>query len=122
MSLSYASAGHPDAFIISRSGKVRVSLESTGLPLGVLNGESFPAGPQAEFQTGDTLLLLTDGVLEAASPEGEAFGVARAIEVVRQNGSLSAAELIETLYRQVRDFAKEAPVDDDITAVVVKVA
>jgi serine phosphatase RsbU (regulator of sigma subunit) len=67
------------------------------------------------------VLFLTDGIAEATTPQGVAFGIERTLEVVRANRHRSAAEIVEALYRSVRSFAQDAPQEDDITAVVLKV-
>src|SRR5262249_11595589 len=82
-SCAYASAGHSAGYVRDRSGAVRCRLESTGLPLGVSPDAPFPTRTGIALQPGDLLLLLTDGILEARSPDGDAFGVQRALDVIR---------------------------------------
>jgi serine phosphatase RsbU (regulator of sigma subunit) len=120
--LSYTSAGHPPAYVMSASGGIRGTLESTAIPLGILVDEPFPVGPQIELASGDVILLLTDGVTEAFAPSGEAFGIDRALRTLRESRARSAAEIIDDLYKAVKEFSGESELTDDITAVVIKVA
>jgi PAS domain S-box-containing protein len=120
-SCAYASAGHSAGYVLDRSGAVRCRLESTGLPLGVSPDATFPTRTGIALQPGDLLLLLTDGILEARSPDGEAFGVQRALDVIRVYRADSARQIAVNLYHAVRAFTQETPQQDDITAVVVKV-
>jgi len=117
----YASAGHPAGYVLDSSGAVKAELESTGLPLGVQPEAEFPEGGSIVLEPGDTLLLLTDGILEARSPEEVPFGVDRALETVRANRNGTAGEILKSLIRAACDFSRrEAPLDD-MTAIAVKV-
>ena len=74
------------------------------------------------LERGDTVLLLTDGVLEASSPEGGAlFGEERVLEVVSASRGKTAAEIVEDLFRAIRGFTRREKPTDDMTAVVIKV-
>lgn len=122
--LRYAAAGH-QGFIVRSSGEV-ATIDSQELPLGL--GADLVAGIEGEavLQPGDLLLLMTDGIYEAVAPQGlprsgaTMFGVARALDVVRKNVHCSAAEIIERLIAQVRQFAARRAMDDDMTVVVIK--
>ena len=71
--------------------------------------------------SGDMVVLLTDGVLEARSPREEPFGARRAIEVVRAHQDRSTREIIDRLYRAVCEFCQSDELWDDLTAMIVKV-
>jgi phosphoserine phosphatase RsbU/P len=117
-SFVYASAGH-QCFLLGPGDEVQ-SLDCTSLPLGILPGRVPGSHPRA-LQPGQLVLFLTDGIAEATTPQGVAFGIERTLEVVRANRHRSAAEIVEVLYRSARSFAQDAPQEDDITAVVLKV-
>jgi serine phosphatase RsbU (regulator of sigma subunit) len=69
---------------------------------------------------GDVVLVVSDGVTEAWSPDGLAFGYERALEVVRANMDKTSREIVAVLYSIVREFAAGAPQADDTTIVVIK--
>jgi len=117
-SFVYASAGH-QCFLLGPGDEVQ-PLDSTYMPLGVLPGRVPSARPRT-LQPGQVVLFLTDGVSETASPQGVAFGIERTLDVLRANRHRPAGEIVETLYRSARNFAEDAPQQDDITAVVLKV-
>lgn len=117
--LVYASAGHPPGYLLDSQGNIKRELGSTGIPLGIDEASTFGASDVA-LQAGDLVLLLTDGVLEAAAPDKTLFGVQRALEVVRQNRARPSRQIIEALYVAIREFAPMTR-NDDVTAVVVKV-
>jgi serine/threonine protein phosphatase PrpC len=73
-----------------------------------------------DFEPGDILVLLSDGIYEYHDPDGEQFGEARVEELVRANHDKPMAELSKLLLDAVRAFARGAPQEDDITFVLVK--
>ena len=81
--LFYSNAGHPSGYIFNRTGEVKSSLDSTSTPLGIVPDEEFPIGSPFMLEPGDLILLFTDGVFEARSPEGIPFGLERVLQVVR---------------------------------------
>ena len=122
LSLSYTSAGHLPGYVMNAAGAVTRTMDSTGMPLGVIDDGQFPAGRPIELQSGDLILLLTDGVIEANSPDGASFGTERALQVMRDNRSRSAAELVEALHEAVKGFTEQPFLEDDLTAITIKVA
>ena len=120
-SFTYASAGHPKGYILDAAGTVKEALPSTSIPLGIEENAVFPASSEILLQPGDLVLLLTDGIAEARSPEDTPFGIQRSLDLVRHCRDASAAEIVEQLYRAVRAFSRNLPQFDDITATVIKV-
>jgi serine phosphatase RsbU (regulator of sigma subunit) len=118
LAFRYASAGH-QCYLFGSTGDVE-SLESTGLPLGIMPG-TIPSAAPRTLVPGQVVLLVTDGVEEAHSPDGTCFGIQRVLDNVRANRDRRAGEMVERLYREVRSFAQESPQEDDITVVVIKV-
>jgi serine phosphatase RsbU (regulator of sigma subunit) len=121
-SLMHASAGHyPPGFVLSGDGALKATMYGTGIPLGIESDARFPVDRAIPLDLGDLVLLLTDGVKEAQSPEGTEFRSERALDVVRSARARGARQIVEGLIRSVQDFVGDQPQADDITAVVVKV-
>jgi serine phosphatase RsbU (regulator of sigma subunit) len=120
-SFVYASAGHPTGYILGSSGEVKAHLESTGPPLGIMPDAIFPVGCPMALEPGDLVLLLTDGLPEARSPEDSSFGIERAIDVVRNNRDQTAGEIVASVYRALQGFSRRDAPLDDVTVVVIKV-
>jgi len=120
-SLAYASAGHPPAHVLDSAGKVKQALPRTGIPLGMRPDTQYTSSPSLPLETGDIILLLTDGIEEALSPDGELFGSQRALDVVREHRAKSAQQIVDQLYQAVRTFSGTTTQNDDITAVAIKV-
>jgi serine phosphatase RsbU (regulator of sigma subunit) len=119
--LSYVNAGHPSSYVLDASGRLTARLPSTGLPLGVDAEAIFPTGDSHQLNPGDVVLLLTDGLLEAMSPDGDYFGAERLLDILSANRAKPAAEIITAIYRALQEFSGGVPLVDDVTLVVVKV-
>jgi PAS domain S-box-containing protein len=118
--LSYASAGHPEGFVISARGDVKELLEPTGVALGFLPDSDYVNARDIELEEGDILAVFTDGLVETRSPDGELFTVERAIEVVRESRAASAREIVERLQEAVRAFRSGMHQEDDITMAICR--
>jgi sigma-B regulation protein RsbU (phosphoserine phosphatase) len=69
---------------------------------------------------GDWLIVFSDGVSEALSASGEEYGESRIVSVVQRNQSLEPQKLLESIFADVRTFARGAAQNDDITAMVLR--
>ncbi len=118
---TYASAGHPMGYVLGASGDVKSRLESTGMPLGIDSDVSYPTATAVALSPNDVVLLVSDGVLEASSPDGELFGVRRLLEVVRAHRHSRAREIAESIYHAICAFSRSGELADDVTATVLKV-
>ena len=114
----FASAGHP-AYLI-RAGGDATKLESMSVPIGVRRDELFTLSSRIRFRPGDILMLVSDGVFEARSAQGEYFGVQRAMSTVLSNREENSATIVQRLHDAAMNFSEGRTLDDDLTAVVVK--
>lgn len=120
-SFTYVSAGHPTGHVLTSAGTVRAALPSTGMPLAIMVDANFPAASALSLEPGEGVLLLTDGIMEAHSPDETLFGIERTLETVRTNWHRTARQIIDTLYSRVRTFCGATTQLDDMTAIVIKV-
>lgn len=105
--------GLPDGYLIRRDG-TRETLPSDHLPLGVVSPERFSVDLTAyEAQEGDTVVFTTDGVMEASSPDGEAFGEPRLMAALDGQAGAPFDRVIEAL----RAFTGAREWADDLTLV-----
>jgi PAS domain S-box-containing protein len=119
-SLTYINAGHPSGYVLDSAGCVTSELTTSGPPLGIVKDYEYSTLGPVTLDPGDILVLLTDGILEAASPHDELFGSQRALDAVRQSREKTAMEIVEDLMSAVAAFSGAAEFDDDRTALVVK--
>jgi sigma-B regulation protein RsbU (phosphoserine phosphatase) len=115
--LTYINAGHNSPVVRRRNGNME-RLESSTVPLGITSNAPFPVG-FVDLQPGDTLVLFTDGVVEAFNAAGEEFSDPRWLNVIRALPSLTAADSLRLLMKSVEDFVGVTRQSDDITCLVL---
>lgn len=116
--LSYANSGQR-AYLIDTDGNARL-LEPTSIPLNVREDEVIPTSETIPLSPGEMVILFTDGITETVSPDGEMFGVARMLNLIREHRERPASEIVDTLFKTTRAFAFGGRQEDDMTAVLVK--
>lgn len=118
--VSYASAGHPPACVLKGNGSTHVKrLEATGMPIGVEEG--LIETKRASIDTGDLVLALSDGILEAHHTPRNQFGFDRTIDLVTEHRQSDPVDIINRLNDAVRAFCEPSSPPDDMTSVVLKV-
>ncbi len=118
--LSYASAGHNPPLLYRPSTNGTAWLKPTGAAIGLMEDYRLQL-ENVQLQEGDTLLLYTDGIIEALNPQGnEQFGYDRLAEIIQQNEALPANELTQKIRQAVNDFTHGSLLADDITLIVCK--
>jgi sigma-B regulation protein RsbU (phosphoserine phosphatase) len=115
----YTSAGHNPPFLLHSDGTHQRLREGGGV-LGVFPNQKFDLG-SAQLAPGDRVILFTDGVTEATSPEGEEFGEARLLGLLEQNRASSAEELQKRILDAAAAFSG-GHWYDDITLLVLAVS
>lgn len=119
--LAYASAGHVNGFLLGENAGNAVPLESTGPPLGLFAESRFGWRDNIPLESGQTLLLMTDGAAESAAQDGTEFGYERVLACVAEQRTQSAQSIAEGIFAAARSFVNYEPQADDITSVVVKI-
>jgi serine phosphatase RsbU (regulator of sigma subunit) len=114
--LRLANAGHPLPYVAA-VGEV-LELRAKGMPLGLLPGMSYEER-EATLSPGATLVLHSDGLAEAHSPDGEMFGLPRLVKVIEN--SLQEEDLIGALLAELDRFTGPGwEQEDDITLVTLQ--
>jgi phosphoserine phosphatase RsbU/P len=116
--LRWANAGHPTPYLV-RPGSEMVPLESTGLPLGLLEHATYET-KTIQLQSGDKVLLYSDGLSEAESADGEFFDRKGLGETLKTHATLGSSDLHAKLVEAVEDFTEGAELGDDITMLVLE--
>jgi serine phosphatase RsbU (regulator of sigma subunit) len=118
MTLSYSNAGHNPPLLLKANGETQI-IEHGELPLGMFSGTRYHEY-HLLIEPGDVLVLYTDGVTEALSPEGVEFGRDRLLQAVKENCEQPARELIASLEMAVLGWTANAGPSDDVTFFVIK--
>jgi serine phosphatase RsbU (regulator of sigma subunit) len=113
-------AGNNHPYLVSRDGSVR-RLEKGGLPIGPFEGATYEE-EETPLRPGDTLILYSDGVSDAADANDEVFGEERLLGCLGSACAMEPEKLIQHVLGEVRTFAADRPQFDDITLLVVRYA
>lgn len=119
--IRWVRAGHDPAMTFDpRTGSLG-ELNGAGVALGALEDVAYMEHTAA-LAPGQILLFMTDGLWEARNSSGLPFGKERLRELIRQNTSVPAQEIRDTILSAVEEFCRPSKPEDDITLVVVKLA
>jgi len=116
----YASAGHNPVILFRKDGGNFESLEKTGPGLGLIEGVSYSIRETQPLGRGDILLLYTDGLPEAMSPDKELYGEERMKTLLAGLQERAPEEIVQQLIRAATEWTRTEVFEDDLTLVVVK--
>ena len=120
MQMTFSNAGHNYPMVIRRGREPRF-LECGGLVLGIQDGARYEE-ERLRLDTGDLVVLFTDGISEAMSRAGEFYGEGRLCEFVRSlPHGLPAREVSERILAALREFLDGEEARDDMTLMVLRV-
>ena len=117
--LTYVNAGHNTPILRRASGGIE-RLEQGGIPLGILESAPYQSG-SVVLQSGDYLVVFTDGVVEAENERTDEYGEQRLLYVVHMNAQLAPGQLLQSIMTDLNRFVAGAPQHDDVTCMLVKV-
>lgn len=121
--LSYSRAGHNPPRLV-RGGEVLSLDDRGGLPLGIDERQKYGESTLT-LQSGDLLLLYTDGITEAMAPQNasgsrELFGVERLDQLLLQCGAANAQACVDRVRAEVARFGENTPPKDDQTLIAIR--
>ncbi len=117
---AFCNAAHNPILHYIKDGRNVVAHESRNSPLGILKNMEFKEGILL-LDSGDILLLYTNGLAEIKSPAGDFFGRERLVSFIQDNAELSARDFKEKLLETIFEYSNSIQHEDDITFVVIKV-
>ena len=114
--VTFANAGHNLPYVRTDSGVVE--FRATGMPLGLLPGLTYEE-KEADIGPGDSVLLYSDGIIEAHDPAGQMYGFPRLKDDMASD--LAGAELLDELLDRLHAFTGRGwEQEDDITMVALR--
>jgi sigma-B regulation protein RsbU (phosphoserine phosphatase) len=116
--LNYANAGHHHAYRIPQHGPPE-RLEATAPPLGLGTGTSITSRRVVWTPGADVLALWTDGLVDAAAPDGNRFTEPRLLERLVALRGESPETIVATITAEVEEFAPTP--EDDRTLLVLRI-
>jgi sigma-B regulation protein RsbU (phosphoserine phosphatase) len=120
--IEMCNAGHNPPYILRADGSLEHTPQAGGFMLGMFADASYDSAT-VDLRPGDSLVLFTDGVTEAANTGDEQFEEER-LEATLQRlaaagGQVTAEQIVAGVMADVEQFASGAPQADDITMLVL---
>ena len=116
---TYANAGHNPPFCLHRKRGEITRMTRTGMALGVIEGTEMKQRT-VQLDANDILLLYTDGLTEAFSPDGDLFGEERIKDALSAPREIPIQETLDLIEKQLDDFVSTLPPADDLTILAVR--
>lgn len=116
--IQFSSAGHP-GYLFDANGDLTSRLVSTQPPLGLVADMKYE-DYRTTIGRGGVVLLCTDGITEAESPDRSLFGEERLFEVIKTHIKRPASEIVNEVFEAVRAYRRSDVPTDDLTVVIVK--
>jgi sigma-B regulation protein RsbU (phosphoserine phosphatase) len=116
--LIFSNAGHNPPLVVRADGNSEW-LDAGGCVLGVMPAMKYDAARNC-LGTGDVLVVFSDGVTDALSPQGEDFGEMRLEATVKEHRTESCSAILEAVNRAIAEWAAGTPLPDDLTLLVAR--
>lgn len=120
----HARAGHIPTLWYNAQTHTAEFIAVDGLGLGIVRNQNYENHVQevtGNYQAGDFLILLTDGIVESRNDVGEQFGYTRLKQLVEVNPQMSPVALQQAIIDSLHQFVGgDGMIDDDYSLVVVK--
>jgi hypothetical protein len=117
--ITLSSAGMPPYYIYRATSNTTEEIQISGVPLGSFNDAYFDE-ISTTFNTGDILVIISDGLPEAPNLSGDLFDYQKLHDLIATYGSLTAQEVIDQLMIEADAWLSGRHNPDDITLVVIK--
>ncbi len=121
--LRYAGAGHPPLMIRSGTSGRADLLAPNGLILGPFPDAQYH-GEDRPLETGDRIVMYTDGVVDAEDAAGEPYGEQRLVRLLEQSNARTADDFAGLVLSAIKDWSavgRGRALDDDLTLIVADV-
>jgi serine phosphatase RsbU (regulator of sigma subunit) len=116
--VTYVNAGHNVPILRKKSGLVE-RLEAGGIPVGIFSEAPYQMA-STRIESGDWLVIFTDGVIEAENEKTEEYGELQLLRLIDRCAGLAPAEMLRSLLSELDVFVGNTPQHDDITCLLLK--
>jgi len=117
---TYCNAGHCPPFLVGAdpAGEVH-KLVRTGTVLGLFANENFQQAA-VQLESGDSVILYTDGITEAQNSQRVLFGEAMLLESVKARCGAPAHQIHDAILADLQNFVGDTPQSDDIALLILQ--
>lgn len=117
--LTYVNAGHNPPILVRDNQIIRLS--EGGIILGVMKTIMPYNSNTIQLESGDKIIMFTDGVSEAMNPHSQEFSEERLEKIARDTSKLTSQETMNRIREEIEEFVQGAPQSDDLTMMIIKV-
>ncbi len=118
--LMICNAGIPPVYIYRKEKGFVEEVKVNGLPFGAMKNSKYEVY-KGILNTGDVILLLSDGMPEIQNRSKELYGYERLREIFEDIAEKTSKEIISELWNESKSWLEGNYPEDDITFVVIKV-
>ena len=119
--LRWVRAGHDPAWLFRNTDCSIVPLSGPGVAMGVDCDLTYSENHRDQLESGDVILIGTDGIWETSGSDGTQFGKHRLERIVSENAGRTASEICDSLIDEVDQFRGDQKPEDDVSVVVIKI-
>jgi serine phosphatase RsbU (regulator of sigma subunit) len=119
--LHYINAGHVPPILVSGTTGAYKQLKDGGTVVGLIATAEYRRG-SVQMDPGDVLVTSTDGLTETLNGNNQEYGVERLAACVAKNRNKTAAQIVDSVMADVREFSRGIVQSDDRVLIVLKVA
>lgn len=117
--LDFCNAAHNYPYVLRSDGTIKTLTKSHGLPLGIYRDKAYSSST-IELCHNDTIILYTDGVINATDDKNQYYGTDRLERNLANLNDIPAKELVEKLIASLMIFKGDSPQADDISILALK--
>ncbi|MFA6541889.1 MAG: PP2C family protein-serine/threonine phosphatase [Bacteroidota bacterium] len=115
---TYVNAGHNQPIVLRSNGSIE-RLDQGGLILGIMKTIVPYTEGSVHLQSGDAIIMYTDGVSEAMNIKGIDYSEERLEQFVKYLNKKTAGSILEEIRSEIQSYTAGAPQSDDITLVII---
>jgi serine phosphatase RsbU (regulator of sigma subunit) len=117
--IRHTNAGHLYPYLLRKDAPEPLSIESPSLPLGV-RSDLVTRTVELDLRDGDTIVYLSDGIVEAQDPQQEPFGFEQLEALLAQQPERSPSDIRDAILDAVARHSGDRPADDDRTVMILR--
>lgn len=117
--LTYVNAGHNPPILVRNNQIIRLS--EGGIILGVMKTLLPYNSNSIQLESGDKIIMFTDGVSEAMNPFSQEFSEERLEKIALSTSQLTSNETLQKIREEIEKFVEGAPQSDDLTMMIIRV-
>ncbi|HAH23307.1 MAG TPA: hypothetical protein DCL77_06050 [Prolixibacteraceae bacterium] len=117
--MDYCNAAHNFPYLLHTDGTMQTLSKSHGIPLGIYKNKTYKSN-NIQLQTGDLILLYTDGVINSRNPEGTHYGIEKLKRNIQRMNNINSKEVVTLLMQSIVTYEGESHQSDDISLVALR--